>query len=125
MSVGPKKKMTQNLFNCIKRLLKDGATAKEISEYLELATSTIYRVRDSETLEEYDHNTKVRTTQARAIAVKSEQEQQTVEHNHSVTIVANHYMAEELRKQTEALTLIGNKLTHVYEILEEMKEAWK
>lgn len=35
----------------------------------------------------------------------------------SVTIVANHYMAEELRKQTELLKLISNKLAYIVEQL--------
>ena len=118
--------MTQNLFNCVKRLLKDGASAKEIAEYLDLSTSTIWRVRDSETLEEYDNNTKVRTAQARAIAAKgrenaAEQTPQQVEHIHhheqSVTVIANHYMAEELRKQTELLTIISNKLAYIVDDL--------
>ena len=118
--------MTQNLFNCVKRLLKDGASAKEIAEYLDLSTSTIWRVRDSETLEEYDNNTKVRTAQARAIAAKgrenaAEQTPQQVEHIHhheqSVTVIANHYMAEELRKQTELLTTISNKLAYIVDDL--------
>ena len=126
MSAGAKKKMTQNLFNCVKRLLKDGASAKEIAEYLDLSTSTIWRVRDSETLEEYDNNTKVRTAQARAIAAKgrenaAEQTPQQVEHIHhheqSVTVIANHYMAEELRKQTELLTTISNKLAYIVDDL--------
>jgi len=118
--------MTQNLFNCVKRLLKDGASAKEIAEYLDLSTSTIWRVRDSETLEEYDNNTKVRTAQARAIAAKgrenaAEQTPQQVEHIHhheqSVTVIANHYMAEELRKQTELLTIISSKLAYIVDDL--------
>lgn len=42
---------------------------------------------------------------------------QTVSHEHSVTIVANHYMAEELRKQTKYLEIISNKLAFIVEEL--------
>lgn len=36
---------------------------------------------------------------------------------HNITIQANHYMMEELQKQTKLLTLIGNKLTAIMEEL--------
>lgn len=51
--------------------------------------------------------------------------EQVVRHEQSVTIIANHYMAEELKKQTELLTLISNKLAYIMENLEWIKEAWK
>jgi hypothetical protein len=45
--------------------------------------------------------------------------QQEVIHKHeqSVTVIANHYMAEQLQKQTELLTLISNKLAFIVDEL--------
>ena len=42
---------------------------------------------------------------------------QVVEHKQTITMVANHYMMEQLQKQTELLTLIGNKLAVIIDDL--------
>lgn len=129
-------KITQNIFNCVKRLIQSGAPAKEIAEYMGISAVTVYRIRDAETLEEYQHITMERS---RAVHAKqkenkapaeqepqeTEPQTQVVEHRQSVTIVANHYMAEQLQKQTELLTLISNKMAYIMEMMEQMKEMWK
>ena len=129
-------KVTVQRFACVKQLLKAGSTAKEISEYLSMSTSTIYRIDQAETLEEYEHNTYVRTQAARAAKAAEARRieepepepqpvpaapppEQVVVHRHeqSVTLIANHFMAEELRKQTELLALISNKLAVIIDDL--------
>jgi hypothetical protein len=42
---------------------------------------------------------------------------QVVEHRQSVTVIANHYMMEQLQEQTRLLTLISNKLAFIVEQL--------
>ena len=122
-------RMTPNLFACIKRLLESGASMREISDYLQVGTNTIGRVRDAETYEEYKVITYERTKAARAAKAggkKAEAEEpqeqaqppvQVVEHRQSVTIQATHYMMEELKKTNELLTAISAKLAYVVEQL--------
>ena len=125
------KTVTLNLFNCVKRLIDSGAPVSEIVEYMQISPTTVNRIKRAESLEEYKNMTYTSVRAAKASEKKQEQtaqedpKPQTVRHEQSVTIVANHYMAEELRKQTQALELISNKMTHIYEILEDMREIWK
>ena len=42
---------------------------------------------------------------------------QIIEHRQSVTLMANHYLMEEVKKQTELLTVISNKLLYIVEQL--------
>ena len=118
------KKITTGIFAAINRLQADGATTKEVEEYFNLSNSTICRVFRSETYEEYIDETAARASAMRAnFAKKNDQAQapmqQEVIHKHeqSVTVIANHYMAEQLHKQTELLTLISNKLAFIVDEL--------
>lgn len=117
------KKITTGIFAAIKRLQADGATTKEVEEYFNLSNSTICRVFRSETYEEYIDETAARASAMRANFAKKNdpvpQPQQEVIHKHeqSVTVIANHYMAEQLQKQTELLTLISNKLAFIVDEL--------
>lgn len=127
-------RMTPNLFACIKRLLESGASKREISDYLQVGSNTISRVRDAETYEEYKVITYERTKAAKAAKAEkvkdkskgnsadekpaaAESPVQVVEHRQSVTIQATHYMMEELKKTNELLTAISAKLAYVVEQL--------
>ena len=96
----------------------------EICEYLKISATTVQRIRKAESLEEYKSMTYVAVRAARAGEKKEPEPEpapqvQEVIHKHeqSVTLVANHYMAEELRKQTQLLTLISNKLAFIVDEL--------
>lgn len=132
------KKVTKSKFDAIKILIQGGAKAAEIGKFLDLHENTVYAVKKCETYEEYEQfiaEKVAKRNAARAIKMrqaeeKKEQEKpvepvqaaepvqpQVIEHRQSVTIVANHYMAEQLQKQTELLTLISNKLAYIVEQL--------
>ena len=119
------KKITSGMFCAIKRLQADGATVKEIMNYFNISDSTVWRCFKVETFEEYTNETSARAQSAKAIAAKKQNDppqapgQQEVIHKHeqSVTVIANHYMAEQLQKQTELLTLISNKLAFIVDEL--------
>ena len=118
------KKITIGLYNAVKRLQADGATVKEVMEYFNLSDSTVRRCFNAETFSDYENETAARARQLRASAAKKQNEpavpvQQEVIHKHeqSVTVIANHYMAEQLQKQTELLTLISNKLAFIVDEL--------
>ena len=44
-------------------------------------------------------------------------EPQVIEHRQTVTLVANQYLMEEVKQQTELLKLISNKLAYIVEQL--------
>ncbi len=117
------KKITPGIFNAIKRLQADGATVKECVDYFDISDSTIRRVFYAETFEEYKNETAVRSASMKAIRAKEQQNvqpaQQEVIHKHeqSVTVIANHYMMEELKEHTRLLTLISNKLAFIVDEL--------
>ncbi len=114
--------VTQSMFNCVKRLIESGAPVDEICEYMNISPTTVGRIKRAESLEEYKSMTYVSVRAARANKSPEPEpapQVQEVIHKHeqSVTLVANHYMAEELRKQTELLTLISNKLAFIVDEL--------
>ena len=121
----PTKPLSRNKYAAIKIMINAGTPTKEICEYLEVSDSTVLRVRNSEDYDDYQNNRKTAAIMATAKKKSDDQTESIVSHEHNVTIIANHYMAEELRKQTQALELISNKMTHVYEILEKIRESWK
>ena len=136
-------KMTQNKFNAIKTLLKGGATYEECAKYMLCGTSVIYKIKIADTWEDYLQQNAARAIaekkakeqrKLKAAAAKSDEKPveqpvqqvaqaveqvkaQVVEHRQNVTIVANQYMAEQLKLQTELLTIISNKLAYIVEQL--------
>lgn len=57
------------------------------------------------------------------VPVQQEPPKQVVEYKQSVTIQATHYMENELKKQTELLTIISKKLAAIIDDLYGVKEA--
>ena len=128
---GKPKQVTTSIFNCVKRLIDSGAPTEEITEYMKLSSTTVNRIRRAESIEEYKNMTYASVRAARA--KESEKPQpapanlpvQEIVHKHeqSVTVIANHYMMEELKEQTKTLKLISNKLTFIVEELTGTKGA--
>jgi len=116
-----KNPLTQKKYSAIKIMLKAGTPVSEIVEYMEVSESVIYRVKNTEDYDEYQQSRRTAAIMAKGRENAAEQTPQQVEHIHhheqSVTVIANHYMAEELRKQTELLTTISNKLAYIVDDL--------
>jgi DeoR/GlpR family transcriptional regulator of sugar metabolism len=129
-------KLTESTYKAVKIMLNGGATIDEVVEYLKLSSSTVRRIRATQNYEEYAEERRAKAyMQSKAIAARkaeaakkaeeTKQEElkpaeapaQVVEHRQSVTVIANHYMAEQLQKQTELLTLISNKLAFIIDQL--------
>ena len=121
------RKVTPGIFAAAKRLQASGADMKEIAEYFDLSDRTAYRIINNETYDDYNADTWEKRQVAKAIAAKElkQKEQQNElpvqvirhEHEQSVTIIANHYMAEELKKHSDLLQLISNKLAFIVDEL--------
>lgn len=136
-----KEHLTESKFNAIKILLKGGATIREAADYMQVGYSTVSRVKQAETWEEYLQQTAARTLAAREHAAKknannapqvapmakpAEQPAATVQkviHEQSITIQATHYMMEEMRKVNATLECISRKLAAIVEDLYGTKEG--
>ena len=116
------RKVTPGIFAAAKRLQASWASLNEVCEYFNLSDRTVYRIFNNETFEDYNADTWEKRQQAKAIAVKEKEPEPAVqvvrhEHEQSVTIIANHYMAEELKTQSRLLELISNKLAFIVDEL--------
>lgn len=113
-------KVTQGLFDAVKICL-NGSSVSETAKFMKLSQDVVRMIRDAENLEEYKAlmfaKCNQKKKQVAAIKAKEEAPAQTVEHKHSVIIQATHYMESELKKQTELLTLISNKLAFIVDEL--------
>lgn len=126
----------KRMFDCAKMLFENGAPNTEVIRYLKLSAKTVQRIKASEDFEDYkrllaamalEHKQKyaakknevpqINVPASESIPTKEPPQVQVIEHRQKVEVVATHYMMEELKRQTELLTLIGNKLTAIMEDL--------
>ena len=125
------KPVTQKLFDAVKTMLECGAPVEEISKYIGLHRNTIYRIRKSENLEEYKHNSMTaavymnyknkKDLEKAGNQTDNKQEthavSQVVEHKQSVTLQTTYYVSQKLDKLCELLTAISAKLAFVVDEL--------
>ena len=114
-------------YNAVKILLEGGASSEEVAQTLQVSEATVKLVKKCRSYEEYkqESNTlkylaKKRKEAAEMTAKEPAPETaptQIVEHRQSIIVQANHYMMEELKRQTELLKLISNKLAFVVDEL--------
>lgn len=134
MGDGKKASVDKRMFDCIKMLLENGASYEECAKYMKVGLSTVGRIKAAETFEEYKQqmnvaalkyrqSKKAKQEQEKASSTPAKEEKpqepqpQVVEYRQSVTIQATHYVEMELKKHTELLTLISNKLAYIVEEL--------
>lgn len=143
-----KTQITKAIFDAVKLLTKGGATIAECSEYLKIGQSTVSRIRQAESYEDYKSAAKAafygykkdkinKEAQEKLEAEQRKQEELKKQEDEelkkrlaaspvkpvqpvvqTVQVQATHYMMEELRKMNQALTLISNKLTFIVEQLQ-------
>lgn len=134
-------KVTESKFKAVKILLASGSTHKECAESMGLSVCTVGVIKRSETYDEYKNITYMTSGYYRkkmrkeaetekvdnaveetpeVVEAKTEEQEtpaQIVEYRQNVTIQANQYMMEEMRKTNELLTFISNKLAFIVEEL--------
>lgn len=133
-------KMTDKLFRAVKIMIAGGATSTEISEYFNISLSSISRVRQAESFQEYrvmqaatyGKRKPAKTTDAPkqpeqlnpaapqnppAQQPAPAQQPQVVEHRQTVTIQATHYMMQEMKRTNELLELISRKMAYIVDQL--------
>ena len=118
-----KTKVDEKKFNCVKILLESNTPWKEIMDYMEISNTTLGRIRQASTFEEYKQ---IQIAAAISYKQKEKKEEpkeqpkevvQVVEHRQSVQIQATHYMQEQMREMNEYLKLISAKLAFIVEEL--------
>ena len=130
-----KTKLNEKTFRAVKLMTAGGANIAEIAECFAISSSTVSRIRTSESYEdycslraaEYDQRKQERAEKARKAAEQvtpgaapqtfAAPQPQVVEHRQTVTIQATHYMMQEMKKTNELLELISRKLAFIVDQL--------
>lgn len=122
-------KLTEGQYKAIKTLLRGGATQKEAAEYMQVSTSTVFSINQSETFEEYQNmRTEKYLASKQVAAIKAKEAEKTaaqetpaapqvVEHRQTITIQATHYMMQKLEETNNLLKIISNKLAFIVDDL--------
>lgn len=118
-------KVDEKKFNCVKILLESNTPWKEIMDYMEISSTTLGRIRQASTFEEYKQiqiASAISYKQKNKPKEEKKEEQpkevvQVVEHRQSVQIQATHYMQEQMKEMNEHLKLISAKLAYIVEEL--------
>ena len=105
-------------YEAAKKMLRGGVTKEEVANILSIEITTTKHIEESTDYENFksiEGAYKVGERQKKTIREVIEKE--GIKHEQSVTIVADRYMAEQLKKQTELLEIISNKLAFIVEKL--------
>lgn len=124
--------VTTKVFDAVKLLLESGAKYEEVSKFFNISHSTIGRINKAQDFAEYKHMTSAAVWMAKRDANKAKREAEKPKEQEKPqekpepiltdlrmqggTISANYQinrMYELLKKQTETLTLISNKLAFI------------
>ena len=101
-------KVTSEVFNMVKIMLKGGATIAQISEICHISSWSINFIKKAESLEDYFRISK------RESRKKEDTEPVNVPaERQTIVIQASHYMLEEQKKTNELLKAISNKLAFI------------
>ena len=116
-------KMTKSKYNAVKLILKGGASVKEAAQYMQITDVTVYKIRNTETWEEYQNivaekgikrREKVADINANGKPIVTDDKQKggTMSANYQINRIY-----EALKAQCDLLTLISNKLAYIVEEL--------
>lgn len=120
-----RKRITENIYNAVKMILKGGATAQETADAMGISTNSVYRINKSGTYSEYVNlaymngsaryraTTKEETEQkAEPIAEPMKQQGGTLSAGYQINRIY-----ELLKQQNEILTLLSNKVAFIVDEL--------
>ena len=110
--------LTEGNYVVIWRAFVGGASDEEIIKGFGITEGTLDRIKRSKG----NHQEFARLFKAEVLTLgrgkkEKEKQEQVIRHEQSVTIIANQYIAEELKKQTEQLELINRKLARILDDL--------
>lgn len=124
-------KVTPQKFDAVKIMIKGGASCKEVQKYMGISAPVFYRIKNSAGYAEYrdmvaEMDLKKKQSAEKKKAEKKNQVQKPATEEQpkqpsGMDIMANTYkmtqLIEAVKKQTEVLTLISNKLAYIVEEL--------
>lgn len=117
--------LTFQKYSAIRILLESGETVENIATAFNCKKETVYLVKKCDTYDQYKQESsslkflhKASKKQNNDAPAPNAQPAMNIS---QIKIEASHYMMEELKRNNELLTLIGNKLTAIMEELGCMK----
>lgn len=108
-------KITPEVFDEIKIMLKYGMTQREVGKRVGVCENTIYFVNRAENYTEYQkyrHDRQIKKEKR-----EGPDEGKVIEHKYNVTIQATHYMEQQQKRTNELLEIISNKLAFIVDEL--------
>ena len=125
------------MFHCVKILLNAKSTQKEIADHLNISETTVKRIKQSESWEDYKNilaainlSQKERNQKKKEAALKAEEkkpepkpeqkpepEPQVVEHRQSVTVQTTHFTTQKLDEIINLLKTMSAKVACIIDDL--------
>ena len=118
------KNLSMTKYNAIRMLIDSGTSMDEIAEMMRIAKSTVLAAQKAKNyidfIDTVNSNTFIAIANQKKKKQNEQNEQQILQREAekpSVTLLANHYLMEEIRKQTELLKTISAKLAFIVDEL--------
>lgn len=109
--------VSEGKFNAIKILQRSGVRIVDAVRTSGLSRSSVARIYKYRTFDEFANRGAVKAP--KEPTVREEPKRDTADRTaNAVTISANRYVMEELRKQTDLLTTISKKMMYMMELME-------
>lgn len=108
-----RKRITENIYNAVKMILKGGATAQETAKAMGISTNSVYRINKCGTYEEYVNLAHMNGSARYREGTKQETEQKTEQKAEAI--------AEPVKQQGGTLSA-GYQLNRIYDALKEQNE---
>ena len=124
-----RKRITENIYNAVKMILKGGATAQETADAMGISTNSVYRINKCGTYAEYVNLAYMNGSARYREATKEETEQKAEQKAEQIaepmkqqggTLSAGYQMNriyEALKEQNEILRLLSNKVAFIVDEL--------
>ena len=106
-----KTRITEKIFNAVKKLTAGGATINECADYFNISPATVSRIRTVETFADYHKARK--PAKKKEPEIKMEEPAKQYANPTVVKLEATHYMMQELQRTNELLTGISAKLAQI------------
>lgn len=124
-----RKRITENIYNAVKMILKGGATAQETADAMGISTNSVYRINKSGTYSEYvnlaymNGSARYRATTKEETEPKAEPKAEPIAEplkQQGGTLSTGYQMNrifEALKEQNEILRLLSNKVAFIVDEL--------
>ena len=123
-------KITENIYNAVKLILKGGSGTKEAAQVMGISTNSVLRIEKASSYADYietayqngsarykKQEPKPEPEPPKQEPPKQEAPAQVVEHKQTVVVQATWQMTQEMRKTNELLAAISSKLAFIVEEL--------